>query len=65
MRTRTEKRREITENLPNNIKNQKIRFLRKRVNFLDFKPKSLSNWQKKNDNSYGWAWKLGHSGVVQ
>ena len=26
---------------------------------LRIKPKSLSDWQKKNDNSYVWAWKLG------
>jgi len=34
---------------PDNIKKELIRI----------KPKSLSDWQKKNDNSYVWAWKLG------
>ena len=34
---------------PDNIKKGLIRI----------KPKSLSDWQKKNDNSYVWAWKLG------
>ena len=34
---------------PENIRNELIRI----------KPKSLLDWQKKNDNSYVWAWKLG------
>ena len=34
---------------PDNIRKELIRI----------KPKSLSDWQKKNDNSYVWAWKLG------
>ena len=34
---------------PENIRKELIRI----------KPKSLSDWQKKNDNSYVWAWKLG------
>ena len=29
------------------------------VNFLDYNPKSLTDWQKKNDNNYLWARKLG------
>ena len=27
--------------------------------FFKFQTKSVQDWQKKNDNSYVWAWKLG------